>query len=118
MFSLASFAVLAAGPMLLAAESSEETGGSVLGFLFPLIIIGGLFYFLLIMPQRRMRRQQETMRDALSPGDEVRTVGGIYGTVVSVDDDSLMLDIGGTTIRLASRAVAQILTDVRRTDRA
>ena len=66
------------------------------------------------MPQRRMRRQQETMQSSLSPGDEVRTVGGIFGTVVAVNEDgTVTLSISPTTeIRLASRAVAQILTDV------
>lgn len=102
-------------PLLFAAESTESTGGSLLGFLLPLLIIGGLFYFLLIAPQRKMRRQGEQMRSALSAGDEIRTVGGIYGTVVAVDDDTLILDIGGgTRLTLAVRAVAQILTD--RTD--
>jgi preprotein translocase subunit YajC len=99
-------------PLLFAAESAEETGGSLVGFLLPLLIIGGLFYFLLIMPQRKMKRQGEQMRSALSAGDEVRTVGGIYGTVIAVNDDTLVLDIGGGThLTLAVRAVAQILTD-------
>ena len=105
------FAIVA--DLLLAAEDTGgETGGSLLGFLLPLVIIGGLFYFLLILPQRRVRQKQETMRSRLSPGDDIRTVGGIYGTVVSVDDESVMLDIGAAThIRLATRAVAEILRD-------
>lgn len=105
--------IAAARPLLLAAESAEETGGSLLGFLLPLVIIGGLFYFLLIMPQRKVRRQAEEMRSALSVGDDVRTVGGIYGTVISVHDETLVLDLGGGThITLATRAVAQIIKDV------
>jgi preprotein translocase subunit YajC len=112
-FSLASILTGAAyGPLLLATESSDDTTGNLLGLLLPLLIIGGLFYFLLIMPQRRMRRQAEEMRSALSVGDEVRTVGGIFGTVVSVEDETLELDVGGgTRITLATRAVAQIITD-------
>lgn len=106
-------ATIATQPLLMAAESAEETGGSLVGFLLPLLIIGGLFYFLLIMPQRKMRRQGQEMRSALSVGDEVRTVGGIYGTVLSVHEETLVLDVGGGThFTLATRAVAQILTDV------
>lgn len=71
------------------------------------VVIGGLFYFLMIRPQRtRMRRHQELV-DALAVGDEVTTIGGIYGTIEHMDDESAVLQVeGGGRIRVARRALA------------
>ncbi len=91
-------------------DATESPSGSVVSFLLPLIIIGGLFYFLLIMPQRRRMKAVNQMRSAVQVGDEVRTIGGIYGVVRSMDDDEVVLDVGGgTTLRVVKRAVAERL---------
>lgn len=93
-----------------ATDSTDATGGSLIGFLLPLVIIGGLFYFMLIMPQRRRMKAVDEMRKGVSVGDEVRTIGGIYGVVKSMDDDEVVLDVGqGTTLRVVKRAVAERL---------
>ena len=88
---------------LAAQTTSSGSGLSTLILFLPLIV---LFYFLLIRPQRsRMRQQQELMR-AISVGDEVETIGGIYGKVVRGDDDTLMIEIApGTTVKISRGAV-------------
>ena len=92
---------------LLAYQDAEATG-SLLGLLLPLIVIGGLFYFLLIMPQRRRMKAMESLRSSIDVGDEVRTVGGIYGVVRAIEDDEMVIDVGGgTTLRVVRRAVAE-----------
>ena len=94
--------------LILAQESNGESGGNLIGFLLPLVIIGGLFYVLLILPQRRRMKQSQQMRDSITVGDEVRTVGGIYGTVREEIGETFVLDLGGgTTIRIAKRAIAE-----------
>jgi preprotein translocase subunit YajC len=89
-------------------EGGEEATGSAWGVLLVYaVVIGGLFYFLMIRPQRnRMRRHQELV-DALQVGDDVTTIGGIYGTIEHMDDESAVLQIeGGGRIRVARRALA------------
>lgn len=101
---------LAASWLLAFQDASESPSGSVISFLLPLLIIGGLFYFMLIMPQRRRMKSVNEMRAAVQVGDEVRTIGGIYGVIRSMDEEEVVLDVGsGTTLRVVKRAVAERL---------
>lgn len=59
----------------------------------PLILIFGIFYFILIRPQQRKMRKHQNMLNSLSKGDEVVTEGGIYGTVVGIKDNVVVLKI-------------------------
>ena len=96
------------GGLILAQESDGTSQSNPLAFLLPLAILGGLFYVILILPQRRRMKQAQQMRDSIGVGDEVRTVGGIYGTVREEIGETFLLDLGaGTTIRIAKRAVAE-----------
>ena len=80
--------------------------------LLPLILIFGLFYLMLIRPQRRRAQQHQSLVNALEPGDEVVTIGGLYGTVTSLDDDDVELEVSpGTTLRFVKSAVARKVTE-------
>ena len=93
--------------LLLAQDAGETNPTNPLGFLLPIVLIGGVFYLLLVLPQRRRMRKMQTLRDSIEIGDEVRTIGGIYGTITGEQGDSFLLDIGGgTTIRIVKRAIA------------
>lgn len=64
------------------------------------------------MPQRRRAKKSKELRDSIAVGDEVRTIGGIYGTIRSEDDESFTIDIGGgSTMRISRRAVAERIGD-------
>lgn len=92
--------------------AQSESSGSALGFLLPIAILGGLFYVLLVLPQRRRAKKAQELRDSIEIGDEVRTIGGIYGTIRSEDDDTFTLDIGGgSTMRVAKRAISERIGD-------
>jgi preprotein translocase subunit YajC len=66
-----------------------------------------LTWFLFIRPRRRMMMRQRELLGALSSGDQVVTLGGIYGTVVALDGDEVRLEIApDVVIRVARRAVA------------
>ena len=56
-----------------------------------------IFYFLLIRPQRKEQERQKEMIAAIGKGDEVVTSGGIIGTVIRADQDSLIIKTGGET---------------------
>ena len=87
--------------------AQSEGGSSVLSFLFPIVIMGGLFYVLLILPQRRRRKKAEEMRSDIGIGAEVRTIGGIVGTVVDEDEETFTIDLGGSTMKIIKRAIAE-----------
>ena len=66
-----------------------------------------LMWVLLIQPQRRRQQKQARLLTELAAGDEVVTVGGLYGRVKSLDEDAVMLEIAPqTNVRVAKSAVA------------
>ena len=69
--------------------------------------MGGLFYVLLILPQRRRRKKMAEMRSDIEVGAEVRTIGGILGTVIDEDDSTFTIDLGGSTMRVTKLAIAE-----------
>ncbi len=75
-----------------------------------LILFGGIiiiFYFLIIRPQNQKRKKEEQFRNSLKRGDKVLTVGGIYGTIVSIDGDSVLLEVDkNTKLRIAKVAIS------------
>jgi preprotein translocase subunit YajC len=79
----------------------------------PLIFLAAMaavFWFALIRPQRRRQQQHQTLVSGLSPDDEVMTAGGIFGTVRSIADDHVVLEVApGTEIRVAKEAVATVV---------
>jgi preprotein translocase subunit YajC len=78
--------------------------------LSPLIFFAGmlvLFWLLIVLPQRRRRQRQTAMLAELAAGDDVITVGGLYGSVRDVADDHVVLEIAPETrVRVAKSAVA------------
>ncbi len=80
------------------------------GGLIFLLLMFVVLYLVMIRPQRaRQQRQQQLLR-TVEPGDEVLTVGGLYGIVQEIDeDDDLVVEISeGVSVRLARRAIATV----------
>ena len=72
-----------------------------------LALIFGIFYFLMIRPQRKKQKEHQEVVEQLQKGDKVVTVGGIYGQIESLSEDSVVLKIeSGTTIRVARGGIA------------
>src|ERR1700692_5074974 len=71
----------------------------------PLVFIVAIFYFLVFMPMQRQKKQQSQMLASLQSGSEVLTTGGIVGTIVSINGDTLILRVKPDNIKLqVSRA--------------
>ena len=86
------------------------SGGS--GFLFIIVIGFLLIYLLFVRPQKRRQNEQQQMTSDLRLGDEVLTVGGIYGTVTQLEDDQVTVEIAPKTeVRVARRAIAGVTRD-------
>jgi len=81
--------------------------------LLPMIIIFGIFYFLLFLPMQRQKKAQKEMLGGLQAGNAVHTTGGIIGTIVSMDDDTLVLRTKPDNVRIqvARSAVAGVISD-------
>ena len=77
-----------------------------------LIALFAIAWVVLILPKQRELKRHNALVAAVSVGDEVMTGSGIYGTVLRVDGDTVMLSIApGTEIKIARRAIAAIVPD-------
>ena len=92
--------------------SSVPAGGGLmgtLGMLLPMVIMFAILYFFMIRPQKKKDKEIQDMRSGLQIGDEVITTGGIIGIVVSLKEDTLVIETGSdrSKVRIARWAVAQ-----------
>ncbi|MBR2431395.1 MAG: preprotein translocase subunit YajC [Clostridia bacterium] len=102
-----------------ALEAEGSGGGGGLGSLMPLIAIAILFvvmYFFMIRPQKKQEKKDAEMRNALEVGDEVTTIGGIIGKVVSIKEETFVLETtkDKTKIRFLKGAIRSV--DVKAAD--
>ena len=84
----------------------------MLSFL-PILLIFGIFYFLLFLPMQRQKKQQQKMLRELQNGNTGLTNGGIVGTIVTIDDENLVLRVKPDNIKLqvARSAVSGLVTE-------
>lgn len=77
------------------AATQQPTGaGSFLPMILMWVAIFGVMYLVMFRPQRKRQKEEQKMRENLRVGDEVTTIGGICGRVVSVKDDALVIETG------------------------
>ncbi|MBR7133352.1 MAG: preprotein translocase subunit YajC [Clostridia bacterium] len=82
-------------PILLAEASADAAGNggnSIIFMVIYLVIIFGAMYLLLIRPQRKKQKEEKKMRENLQVGDEIVTIGGIYGRVISLKEDAIVIE--------------------------
>jgi len=98
-----------------AAAAAEGTPG-ILAYIVsfaPMILIFVVMYFILIRPQRKKDKQVKEMLNNLKAGDRICTIGGIYGTIVGIKDDNVILSVGKDNLsmvvaRWAIRSVEEV----------
>lgn len=96
-------------PGVLLAQASQPGG---LTLFLPLILIMVIFYFLMIMPAQRRQKKVAAMLRELKNGDRVITNGGIYGTIVGLEDDAVQLRIAEQVkIKISRSAIAGLQAD-------
>ena len=104
LFGIATAVAEATGAADAAVAGEEMTGAasiiSLIGSLLPMILIFVVFYFFLIRPQRKKDKQVKEMLANLKVGDRVCTIGGIYGTIVNIKDDTISLAVGKDNVNL------------------
>ena len=90
-------------------EGATNQGGSLLSLL-PIVLIFVVMYFLMIRPQKKQEKEAQAMRDNLAVGDEVTTIGGIIGEIVSIKEETVTIETSkaGTKIRFLKSAIRSV----------
>jgi preprotein translocase subunit YajC len=82
-----------------------------------LALLIGIFYFMLIRPQKKQAEHRRALIESVEVGDEVVTIGGIHGTVQSIDEEDMQLEIApGTVVTFVKSAVARKVWDEEEED--
>lgn len=109
--------------LLLTADAAGAAAGGAVnttaqGFtsLIMIVVMIAVFYFFMYRPQKKQERETNEMRNSLQVGDEITTIGGIIGKVISIKEETVMIETGrdGTKIRILRSAIKSI--DVRAED--
>ncbi len=94
-------------------EGGSVLGGSngtvfMIGYIVFLVLI---VYFLFIRPSKKQRAQQEELMNSIKPGDTIMTTSGFYGTVIGIDDDTVIVEFGNNKncrIPMHKKAIAEV----------
>ena len=73
---------------------------SMMPSIIMMVVMVAVFYFLLIRPENKRKKEAEAMRNAVKTGDQITTIGGIIGTVVSVKDDKIVIETSADQVRI------------------
>lgn len=81
---------------------AETTGNqsSPWGTIILMVLLFVIMYFMMIRPQKKKQKEEQEMRDAIQIGDEITTIGGIFGRVVTVKEDSLVIETGADRTKM------------------
>ncbi len=99
--------------MMLEGEAGGAFGGGngtvfMIGYVVFLVLI---VYFLFIRPSKKQRAQQEELMNSIKPGDTIMTTSGFYGTVIGIDDDTVIVEFGNNKncrIPMHKKAIAEV----------
>ena len=87
------------------------TGGSV-SMILMLLLFFVLMWFFMIRPEKKKQKKIEAMRNALSVGDEIITIGGVMGTIVHITEDDITIETSEDKVRVQFKKWA-VSTNVR-----
>ena len=98
----------------LAAETTAQPNGSgsiVMMILIYALIFGAMWFFL-IRPQKKKQKEEKKLRESLQIGDEILTIGGFYGKIVSIKEDAVVIEsvLDHSKQKIARWAIQQNLT--------
>ena len=95
-----------------ATAANGKSGGSMWIMIIYLVVIFGAMYLLLIRPQKKKQKEEKKMRENLQVGDEIITIGGLYGRVISLKEDTIVMESVSdhSKITIARWALQQNLT--------
>ncbi len=90
------------------AQAAAPAAGSSRTMWIMLALIFVVMWFFMIRPQRKQQKELQNFRDALKKGDKVVTIGGIYGTIVEVKEESVLMEVDSNVkIRVSKNALVK-----------
>jgi preprotein translocase subunit YajC len=99
------------GEPIIAATTKSSGSSSLLPILI-IVVLFGILYMTMIRPQRNRQRQAQQMQSTVTPGARIRTTAGMYGTVKSVEDQDVVVEVApGVNVRMLRRAVMDVVQD-------
>lgn len=90
----------AAGSTTVASAAGSSGTAGTIQFIISMVILFAIFYFLMIRPENKRKKKVEEMRSSLSVGDDITTIGGIQGKIVSISGDSITFETGEDRVRV------------------
>ena len=81
-------------------ETATPAQGNSWTTILLMVALFGVMYFVMIRPQKKKQKEEQEMRDAIQIGDEITTIGGICGRVVTVKEDSLVIETGADRTKM------------------
>lgn len=84
--------------LFLTADATAAAGGS--SMLLMIVLMFAVFYFLIIRPENKKKKKVEEMRNSLSLGDEITTIGGMTGKIVQITEDTVTFETGEDRVRI------------------
>ncbi|MGH3256697.1 MAG: preprotein translocase subunit YajC [Streptosporangiaceae bacterium] len=99
------------GIVIAAADAAAKKSSNSTELLLLIVLVFAGFYFLMIRPQRRRQQQaQQKKQSAATPGARVRTVGGMYATIIADEGDDVVLEVApGVEVRYIKRSIAEVI---------
>ena len=93
-----------------AEAATAQNSVSMISTLVLLVAMVGIFYFLMYRPQKKQEKETKAMLDNLQVGDEITTIGGIIGKIVSIKDETVLIETSRdcTKIRILRTAVRHV----------
>ena len=96
-----------------AAETPAQATGGIIPMLIPMSVLFAIMYFMIIRPNKKREKLTKEMLAGLIVGDKLVTIGGIYGKIVKIKDDTLVLETGNegdkSYIKVARWAVKEVI---------
>ncbi len=85
---------------LTTASTSTSGSGSMI---LMLVLMFAIFYFLIIRPENKKKKKTDEMRNSLTIGDEITTIGGLTGKIVQVTEDTITFETGEDRVRIQAK---------------
>ena len=100
-------AIAGTGLLSSCTTGTEDSGNSSLYMILFMVVLFAIFYFLIIRPQGKRQKEHQNLLSNLQVGDRVITIGGIYGRIESIREDSYIIKVeSGELLRMAKSSIA------------
>ena len=79
---------------------TAATGAGAMSTILMFVVIIGIFYFFMIRPENKRKKEAEQMRSAVKTGDKIITIGGVIGDIVTIKDNSIVIETSADRVRV------------------